>query len=127
MTRSEHIPWPHECRGNSAGPNHLLAHLANLDERFHDGCGLRDTQINEVPETNRTCRFYRYFNRHKIDLAKLLRLSRTRMRHADQMDKSVRAANMFLVGIHPQRIANHEFSKAVQFRFRSSSHQRLDF
>src|ERR1051325_3528584 len=108
MPGPKHVPWPDKSGIDSGLTNHGLACAAHFDEDFHHRSGLGHAQINEMPQPSIGCRLDRNLDGNKIDLAKLLRLGWAGMWSAYQVDEGVTIAHVVCIGIHLQRVSNHD-------------------
>jgi len=101
MTGPEHIPRPNECGWNACLSQQSFALRSHGDEGLHHGSRMSHTQINKVAYPRLTRRLGRHLNRDEIDLLKLFRFRRTRVRRADQMHEGIGRWNLIGVGIDP--------------------------
>jgi hypothetical protein len=94
MTGPEHIPWPNECGWNTCLAQQRLALRSHGDKGLHYGSWTSHTQINKVTHPRLARHLGRHLNRDEIDLLKLFRFRRTRVRRADQMHERMARRNL---------------------------------
>ena len=127
MAGAEHIPRPNERGIEPACANHRFAFAAHREEGLHHRSRLGHAEINEMPNSRVACRLDCNLRGGQIDRTELRRLGRTRMRHADEMNKRVGASDCFRVSAVLQRIGQNDRRTTRQFVLRAFANNRSYF